>query len=107
MASASSVLATLKQLKAQWEALAKLDVGSLAGAGGGGGGGGGGGNDQQARAAWITQVERWYNLMQKIAQCEKDITHEETLRTKLNSDFNKNGKAYYDSQIRSLKVLQD
>lgn len=106
MASASSVLATLKQLKAQWEALAKLDVGSLAGAGGGGGGGGGG-NDKAARASWIKEVERWYNLMQKIAQCEKDITHEETLRTKLNSDFRKNGKAYYDSQLQSLRLLQE
>ena len=104
-ASASSALATLKQLKAQWQALANLDVASLAGTGGGGGGGGG--KDDAARKAWLTQVERWYNLMQQIAQLEKDITHEETLRSKINSDFKKNGKAYYESQLKALRALQE
>ena len=107
LASASAALAQLKALKAMWESLLNASVADMAGAGGGGGGGGGGGKDQAARASWIKEVERWYNLMQKIAQCEKDITHEETLRTKLNSDFRKNGKAYYDSQLQSLRLLQE
>ena len=104
MASASAALAALKQLRAMWQSLMNTSLKDLAGKGGGGGGGGG---DKAARQAWITQVERWYNLMQKIAQCEKDITHEETLRTKINSDYHKNGKAYYESQLKSLRVLQE
>ena len=104
MASASAALAALKQLRAMWQSLMNSSLKDLAGKGGGGGGGG---KDAAARQAWITQVERWYNLMQKIAQCEKDITHEETLRTKINSDYHKNGKAYYESQLRSLRILQE
>jgi hypothetical protein len=68
-----------------------MDAASLANLGGSGSGGGGGGNNDAARKAWIETVERWYNLMQKIAQLEKDITHEEQLRTKLQSDWKKNG----------------
>lgn len=102
MASASAALAALKQLRSMWQALANISVSDLAGKGGGGGGGG----DKGVEAAWIAAVERWYNLLQKIAQLEKDITHEETLRTKLQSDYQKNGKAYYESQKRSLQNLE-
>jgi len=61
MASASEALAALKQLRAMWKALESLSAKDLAGKGGGGGGGGGG--DKKSQAAWIAQVERWYNLM--------------------------------------------
>jgi hypothetical protein len=95
MASASAALAALRQLRAQWQALAGLGVSDLAQKAGGGGGGGGGGKDKDA--AFIRDVERWYNWLQKIAQLEKEITHEEQLRSKLESDRNKNGQAYYES----------
>lgn len=105
MASAAAALATLKQLRAMWEALLGASVSDLAGAGGGGGGGGGGGKIVDP-GAWVKTVERWYNLTQEIAKLEKDITHEEILRSKLQSDFNKNGKHYYNSQKQSLSALK-
>ena len=109
MASASAALAQLKQLRAMWESLLSASTSDLAGKGGGGGGGGGGSDgkgDTAARRAWIKEVERWYNLMQEIAKLEKEITHEETLRTKLSSDTNKNGEAYFKSQVESLRAIE-
>ena len=106
MASASAALAALKQLRDMWESLKSASVSDLAGAGGGGGGGGGG-NKIVDPKAWVKTVERWYNLTQEIAKLEKDITHEETLRSKLQSDFNKNGTHYYNSQRLSLKALRE
>ena len=105
MASARDALAALKQLRAMWEALKGASVKDLAGKGGGGGGGGDKG-DSAERKAWIEAVERWYNLMQQIAELEREITHEEALRTKLQSDWQKNGKAYYASQKASLQALE-
>lgn len=105
MASAAAALAALKQLRAMWESLLNASVSDIAG---GGGGGGGGGNDKIVDPkAWVKTVERWYNLTQEIAKLEKDITHEETLRSKLQSDFSKNGKHYYNSQRLSLKALRE
>ena len=105
MASASAALAALKNIRAMWQALQNVSVSDLAGAGGGGGGGGG--DKAVDPSIWIDTVERWYNLMQKIAKLEKEITHEETLRSKLESDWNANGNHYYASQKRSLEALRD
>lgn len=102
MASASAALAALKQLRAQWEALAGLSVKDLAGKGGGGGGGGGGGDK-----AFIKQLELWYNWLQRIAQLETQITHQESVRNKIASDNIKNGSAYYRSQKKSLEDLKE
>ena len=98
-ASASAALAALKQLRAQWQALAKLSAKDLAGKGGGGGGGGGAAN-------FIKDLERWYNLLQEIAKLEKEITYQETLRNKIASDLAPNGEAYVKSQALTLKYLQ-
>ena len=106
MASARAALAALKQLRAQWQAIANMSAQDFAGLGGSGGGGGGGNKDDPARKAWIEAVERWYNLMQEIAKLEKEITHEEALRTKLSSDWQKNGAAYYESQKKSLQSIE-
>jgi len=54
-ASASSVLSTLKHLRAQWQAIANMSVADLAGKGGSGGGGGG---DKEDIAGFIRDVER-------------------------------------------------
>ena len=102
MASASAALNALKQLRAMWESLLGASVSDL----GKGGGGGGGGSKVIDPKAWIDTVERWYNLMQEIARLEQQITHEEKLRAKLQSDFQKNGKAYYTSQKLSLDSLE-
>jgi len=77
-----------------WEALKSASVSDLAGAGGGGGGGGGGDKTTTPKE-WVKTVERWYNLMQEIAKLEAQITHEEALRSKIQSDFGKNGKHYF------------
>ena len=98
-ASASAALAALKQLRAQWQALAELSAKDLAGKGGGGGGGGG-------NAAFIKDLERWYNLLQEIAKLEQKITYQQTLRKKIASDLTPNGEAYTKSQAESLEYLR-
>lgn len=98
-ASASAALAALKQLRAQWAALATLSAKDLAGKAGGGGGGGG-------NAAFIKDLERWYNLLQEIAKLEQKITYQQTLRSKIASDLTPNGEAYAKSQAESLEYLR-
>ena len=98
MASAASALAALRQLRGEWASLLSLSAKDLAGKGGGGGGGGG-------DKAFIKDLERWYNWLQKIAQLEKEITHQETLRSKLSSDMVPNGRAYYNSLKDQTKKL--
>jgi len=98
MADASSALAALKQLRAQWKALESLSVADLAKKGGGGGGGGGNGN-------FLKDVERWYNWLQKIARLEKEINYEEAKRNRIASDFDPDGAAYYESQRQTLKDI--
>ena len=101
MASAGAALAALKQLRAQWQSLLGLSTKDLASKGGGGGGGGG------KNAAFIKELERWYNYLQRIAQLEKEINYEEAKRNRIKSQFDKSGKAYYQSQKESLKDLQE
>ena len=101
MSSASAALAALKQLRAQWASLANLSAKDLAGAGGGGGGGGG------KDAAFIKELERWYNYLQKIAQLEKEINFEEAKRNRIKSQSNRSGSDYYKSQKESLKDLKE
>ena len=45
--------------------------------------------------------------MREIDKLEKDITYQETLRSKLESDRVIDGKAYYESQKESIKLLED
>ena len=100
-ASASAALQALRQLKAQWDALAGLSAKDLAGKGGGGGGGGG---DPKA---FLKDLERWYDWLQQIAQLEKEITLEEAKRAKYQSDMVARGKEYFTSQMASLEKLQE
>ena len=99
-ASASAALAALKQLRAQWQALAGLSAQDLAGKGGGGGGGGGGNKN------FLKDLERWYDWLQQIAQLEKEITLEEAKRSKYQNDMIAHGKEYFTSQMASLNKLQ-
>ena len=100
-ASASEALAALKKLRAMWESLAEMSVKDLVGKGGGGGGGGGGNN-----AAFIKQLERWYDLLQQIARLEQQINYEEAKRSKISSSFIAQGKEYFQSQQQSLDYLK-
>ena len=98
-ASASAVLAQLRQIRAQWESLANLSLVDLAKKGGGGGGGG----SDKVIPGFMREVERWYNWLQKIADLEKQITYQEKLRSKIQSDMVSNGKAYYASQRKTYE----
>ena len=71
----------------------------------GGGGGGGGGNKETA--GFIRDVERWYNWLQKIADLEKQITYQEQLRSKIQSDMVSSGDAYYKSQKKTYQDARD
>ena len=102
LASASSALSTLKALRDMWKNIAEKGLSEFAQQAGGGGGGGDGKND-----AFIADLDRWYNLMREIDKLEKDITYQETLRSKLESDRVIDGKAYYESQKQSIKLLED
>lgn len=96
MASAAAALANLKQIRAMWQQLLDASVSDMATKAGGGGGGG------KKGAAFMKEVERWYTLMQRIAQLEKDINYQEQLRNKIVGDRNKTGSQYFTSQAKSL-----
>lgn len=105
-ASAAAVLSQLKQIRAMWQSMldaSAKDLGSLAG-GSGGGGGGGGKNWQQKTTT--AEIQRWYNLIRQIAKLEKDISYEETLQSKIQSDRIANGRAMYKSYKAELEMLR-
>ena len=107
MASAAAVLAQLKQIRAMWQAMLNAsmkDLGALAGNEGGGGGGGGGKEPPQLKAI-LNDIERWYNLVRQIDSIEQDITYQETLQNKLQSDRIANGKALYESYKKQIELL--
>lgn len=132
LASAAQALAQLKQIRAMWESMLTATLSSLgkqagsgggkgkggggggkgksgdgsgSSGGGGGGGGGGGEDDKEVNAAYIADLERWYNLLRQIAKLEQDITYEEQLRSKIESDRVVNGSALYESRKRQLDQL--
>ena len=106
-ASAQAALEELKRIRALWDAMLNADLKSLAQQAGSGGGGGGGDKNNKANAAFIADLERWYNLLRQIAKLEKDINYEEALRSKIQSDRIGNGKAIYASLKREIEALDD
>ena len=107
-ASASQALAALKEIRAMWQSMLNAsakDLGQQAGRGGGGKKGGGGGKDWQQKTT-TAEIQRWYNLLRQIASLEKDITYEETLQSKLESDRVANGRAMYKSYRAELDYLE-
>ena len=106
MASASAALAALKQLRAMWESLLNAsakDLGSQAGRGGGGGGGDEGKYVQPTTTT--ADIQRWYNWLRQIDKIEKDITFQEKLQNKYESDRVANGQKIFDTQKERLKLL--
>ena len=61
--------------------------------------------DDNAKKSFLKELERWYNWLQQIAHVEKEITYQETLRSKYQNSFNRTGADYYNSQKESLKLL--
>ena len=105
-ASAQQVLEDLKRLRTMWQTIAEASFKDLGGLAGGGGGGGGGGKQWQQKTT-SGDIQRWYNLLRQIAKLEKDITYEESLQSKLESDRVINGKAIYQSYKRELDYLDE
>ena len=106
-ASARQTLNALKQLRAQWEAIAKMDAASLANLGGAGGGGGGGGGDKSDPKAFVKELEIWYNWLQRIAVLEQKITYEQQKRQKIQSDMYAHGQDYARSNMETLAYLRE
>lgn len=103
-ASARQTLNALKQLRAQWEAIAKMDAASLANLGGAGGGGGG---DKSDPKAFVKELEIWYNWLQRIAVLEQKITYEQQKRQKIQSDMYAHGQDYARSNMETLAYLRE
>ena len=106
MASATELIAQLKDLRAMWESLLNMsasDFAKKAGSGGGGGGGGGGdgGGDPEQLKAYIHDLERWYNLLRQIEDYERRITYQQKLRENMTS-----GYTYVDSLEEELELLK-
>ena len=99
MASASEIVAQLKTLRAMWQNLAESSITNLIGTANSGGGSG---NDAKAAAAWTKEVERWYNLLQKIARLEKEINIAEAKRNELQSRRLTDGKELYKLSAQEL-----
>lgn len=118
-ADAETTLASLKQIRAMWKAMltASLqELGQQAGmakpdekkkSGGGGSNKNNADKTAELNLGYIADLERWYNLLRQIEKLEKEISYEEKLRAKLQSDTYKNGYAYYNSQKRSLENLRE
>ena len=103
-ASARQTLNALKQLRAQWEAIAKMDAASLANLGGSGSGGGG---DKSDPKAFVKELEIWYNWLQRIAVLEQKITYEQQKRQKIQSDMYAHGQDYARSNMETLAYLRE
>ena len=101
MASAEAALGALRELRAQWKSILDLTAEDLTKKAGGGGGGG------NKDAAFLKELERWYNWLQEIATLEEKINYEEAKRSKIQSEFNRNGYEYYKSQRDTLKYLEN
>ena len=118
-ADPETTLASLKQIRAMWKAMLTASLQELGQQAGmakpdtkkkSGGGGSNKNNDDKTaelNLGYIADLERWYNLLRQIEKLEKDISYEEKLRAKLQSDTYKNGYAYYNSQKRSLENLRE
>ena len=101
-ADAKQTLAALKQMLAMWESLASASITDLAGMANTGDE-----NDTpEGIATWIKQVEKWYNLLQRIAALEKQINKEEATRNLLSSQLVTNGTEYAKSQQRTFEALK-
>ena len=100
-ASASATLAQLRQLRSMWASIANASAQDLANAGGGGGGG----DDDKQLKNVTAEIQRWYNLLRQIDKLEKDISYQEQLRAKIESDRVVNGRAMYSTYKEELKYL--
>ena len=110
MASASAALAALKQIRAMWASMLNAsakDLGSQAGRGGGGGKGKDDAGDKYKQPTnVIRDIQRWYNLERQIAKLEAEITYQQKLQSKYETDRVANGQLIYESQRKQLESLQ-
>lgn len=100
-ASASEVLSYLESYKSLLESMKGASARDLANAGGGGGGG----DDDKQLKNVTAEIQRWYNLLRQIDKLEKDISYQEQLRAKIESDRVVNGRAMYSTYKDELNYL--
>ena len=100
-ASASATIQKLEGYLALFESLKNTSAQDLANAGGGGGGG----DDDKQLKNVTAEIQRWYNLLRQIDKLEKDISYQEQLRAKIESDRVVNGRAMYSTYKEELKYL--
>lgn len=100
-ASASATIQKLEGYLALFESLKNTSAKDLANAGGGGGGG----DDDKQLKNVTAEIQRWYNLLRQIDKLEKDISYQEQLRAKIESDRVVNGRAMYSTYKEELKYL--
>lgn len=99
-ASASATIQKLEGYLALFESLKNTSAKDLANAGGGGGG-----DDDKQLKNVTAEIQRWYNLLRQIDKLEKDISYQEQLRAKIESDRVVNGRAMYSTYKEELKYL--
>jgi len=90
-----------------WASLGESGLSELAEKAGSGGGGGGGGKNAPDLTAFLDDIDRWYTLLRRIKRLEEDISYQETLRGKIESDRIIDGTAYYNSQKKTLDLLDE
>ena len=84
---------------------------------GGKGGGGGGGGDSEGEEEEIfapieygtitEEIQRWYDLLRQIDKLEQDISYQQALRKKYESDRVANGEKIYSTYQNELRMLKE
>lgn len=82
----------------------------------GGKGGGGGGGDSEGEEEEIftpieygtvtEEIQRWYDLLRQIDKLEQDISYQQALRKKYESDRVANGEKIYSTYQNELKMIK-
>ena len=103
LASAAETLATLKTLRAMWQSLADSSLKDLIGTTTSSGDSG----SSSRTGAWLAQVERWYDLLQKIARLEKQINTYEAERNALQSSQYTDGKRLFELDQATLNNYKE
>ena len=91
---------TLKEAKGVWRRIQEMS-GIFSGFGGDAGNGGGAGGDSESTAAYIHDLERWYNLLRQIDKLEQQINLRQQERENFTSGYD-----YVTSLEKELNLLQ-
>lgn len=122
LVSAKQAIASLKQLRAMWQAMLTASAKQLGSQAGktinkpkAGKDNGDNGEEEEEEnyndgikiKTTTAEIQRWYNLLRQIAKTEKDITFEEKLQSEYQSLRVADGKSLYESYKAELSMLED